>query len=345
LELQHRLIRQAINIAVSKALDDMRGNTRRSLRNLIELGLLFSRSENQRGFFGLVQRAVSEGNNRYYRLASRVIQDVNPDTLKTVGINLGYSSLVNGAHQLQKKQIAENCALPWMVIFDARRCGCVSFELLGRLISEGRKIGICTYVFRAGKQEEMLPFCSMAAGFEECMFFLEAPLGFLQSPETAECLGGFPNLAVAVDMACGDFGREDAQNAFSLLRKNRCLYGYRIDYGEEERAEAISRRLVSEAIGLGNVFGVYVPKIGVSAAARNEVFSEICSKRKEKGQPLILLDWVGDMRFIGEKIRSGMGYFVLDSLTAPKDGEMAPGLLELLKRKARGNIRLSPAAR
>ena len=59
LELQHRLIRQSINIAVSKAMEDMMGNTRRSIRNLLDLGLLFSTSENQKWFFNAAKKVIA----------------------------------------------------------------------------------------------------------------------------------------------------------------------------------------------------------------------------------------------------------------------------------------------
>jgi len=58
-ELQHRLIMQTINIAVSKAMEDMKTNTKRSIRNLIDLGLLFSRSENQKWFFSTAKKVIS----------------------------------------------------------------------------------------------------------------------------------------------------------------------------------------------------------------------------------------------------------------------------------------------
>jgi hypothetical protein len=50
LDIDARLARQAIGIAVDKAMDDVKGNPRRSIRNLIDLGLLFSQSENQKWF-------------------------------------------------------------------------------------------------------------------------------------------------------------------------------------------------------------------------------------------------------------------------------------------------------
>jgi len=51
MSLQYLLTRRAINIAIGNALEDMQSNTRRSIRNMIDLSLLFSKSENHKQFF------------------------------------------------------------------------------------------------------------------------------------------------------------------------------------------------------------------------------------------------------------------------------------------------------
>lgn len=105
LELQHRLIRRTINIAVSKAMEDMKSNTNRSIRNLIDLGLFFSTCENQKWFFNAAKNVIANPKNPYNSLVKRMISDVNNDTIKKVGLNLGYSSLVYGANKLKKSRI------------------------------------------------------------------------------------------------------------------------------------------------------------------------------------------------------------------------------------------------
>jgi hypothetical protein len=50
LELQHRLIRRTINIAVSKALEDMKSNTKPQHRNLMIGPVIFQQVENQECF-------------------------------------------------------------------------------------------------------------------------------------------------------------------------------------------------------------------------------------------------------------------------------------------------------
>ena len=136
-DLQHRLVRQAINIAVSKAMDDMRSDAKRSIRNLVDLGLLFSKSENQKQFFGIAQEVISNPKNAYHSLTARAIADVNNDTIKKVGLNLGYSSLIYGANKLRKRQEFFDDLLPWLLIFDISDFSAESSNQMRRFIAEG----------------------------------------------------------------------------------------------------------------------------------------------------------------------------------------------------------------
>lgn len=81
-DLQHRLTRQTIHIAVGKALEDMKSNTRRSIRNLIDLGLLFSHSETQKWFFHTAKKVISNPRNPYNALAARMIADLQYDGIR-----------------------------------------------------------------------------------------------------------------------------------------------------------------------------------------------------------------------------------------------------------------------
>ena len=115
LDIDARLARQAIGIAVDKALEDVKGNTRRGIRNLIDLGLLFSQSENQKWFFGAAKQVIENPKNPYKALVSRVVRDIEPETIRRVGINLGYNALTYGVKKLRKKQEALGVNLPWML--------------------------------------------------------------------------------------------------------------------------------------------------------------------------------------------------------------------------------------
>ena len=77
-------MRQTINIAVSKAMEDMKGNMGRSIRNLLDLGLLFSKSETQKWFFTAARKVAANPKSPYNALVKRILSDIDNDTIKKV---------------------------------------------------------------------------------------------------------------------------------------------------------------------------------------------------------------------------------------------------------------------
>lgn len=311
LELQHRLIRQTINIAVSKAMKDMRSNTKRSIRNLIDLGLLFSQSENQKWFFNTAKKVISNPRNPYNALAARMIADVDNDTIKKVGLNLGYNSLTYGANKLRKRQVAMDCPFPWLLIFDISESCPDFFQQLENLIREGQELGIYSYVFCPHNANDMTSFCEVAKRFEECLFIFKVS-SVLISDQTAESLSKIHNAVISIQMTdAADLNCESFINAFRILKQNRCFYGFHVSYNEDNIKKVSTPEYIRSAIKLGNLFGVYIADNGVSDACRDAVYSFACNERGEAGQSLITLEWFRDMWLTSEKILSGRGYMAI----------------------------------
>ena len=307
MELQHRLVRQAINIAVSKAMEDMKGNTRRGVRNLIDLGLLFSQSENQKWFFNTAKKIISNPKNPYNSLAARIVTDIDNDTVKKVGLNLGYNSLIYGANKLRKRQAVIECAVPWILAFDIYGSCSGTFHCLENLISEGQELGIYSYVFCLHEANDFVMLCEIAKRFHECLFVFQVP-STLITKKAIETLSKKHNAVVSIQMTDMSFRCENTVNAYRILKQNRCLYGFHVTYNEDNMTQIATPEYIHSAIELGNLFGVYVADNGVSDTCKNAVYIFACKERGEKGQPLIALEWFHDVRYVSEKILSGGGY-------------------------------------
>ena len=307
LELQHRLIRQTINIAISKAMEDMKGNTRRSIRNLLDLGLLFSTSENQKWFFNTAKKVIANPQNPYNALAARMIADVDHETIKKVGLNLGYSSLTYGAKKLRNWQVAMDCRFPWLVIFDISESRPDVFSRLEKLVYEGRELGIYSYILCPHEADDIVALCRIAKQFDECLFVFKISSALI-TDQTAMALGGIHNTAVSIQAEAADLKLENPANAFRILRQNRCLYGFHVTYNGDNMRSLTTPEYIRCAIELGSIFGIYIAGDGVSDACREAVYTFACKERGEFGQPLIALEWCNDMRNISEKILSGGGY-------------------------------------
>jgi len=212
MELQHRLIKQTINIAVSKAIEDMKGNTKRSVRNLVDLGLLFSQSKNQKWFFKTAKKAISNPQNPYNALAARIISDIDNDTVKTVGLNLGYNSLVYGANKLRKKQETTRLTIPWLLIFNNFGSHPDTFHHIENLISAGQELGIYSYVFCPQNTNEIESLSKITKRFKDCLFIFQVP-SILITDEMMLSLKGNHNTIVSIYLENDDLNCESTVKA------------------------------------------------------------------------------------------------------------------------------------
>jgi len=310
-ELQHRLVRQTIEIAVTKGMEDMESNAGRSIRNLIDLGRMFAKAENQKWFFDMVKKVFSNPRNPYKLLATRILTDIDRDTVKTVGINFGYGSLVCGAGKLRKHQELLNTDLPWMLRFTRSRDAADAYAGAGYVVGESAEMGIGSYVFCAYTPADVRTACDAAERYPDCVFFVEADLDAI-TPQTTRMLYPLRNVAVCLRTRAVDWGGRRLERVSALLRQARCFYGFRIEYDEENAADIACNRFIRSAIALGHLFGVYVAAPGVSRACADAVYDFVCEERGEQGQPLIALEWRRDMRYISGRIRVHGGCMNLD---------------------------------
>ena len=232
-DLQHLLVRQAIDIAVGKALEDAKGNVKRSLRGLIDLGLLFSKNDTHKRFFVSTQKAIANPANIYVPMVKRMISDVDCDTIQKIGVNLGYNSWTYGVGKLKKKQLELGERIPWLLIIDISKSAPTIFNHLKRLITESQGIGIYSYIFIMHKQDDMLALCEIANCLNECLFIVKTPAALI-SEQTAAVLGKTHNVMISIQTVDTGFGNACNANAFRLLKRNRCLYGYHVYYGEKK---------------------------------------------------------------------------------------------------------------
>ena len=337
MELQHRLIRQTIHIAVSKAMEDMQSNTKRSIRNLIDLGLLFAKSENQKWFYSAAKKVIANPQNPYNSFAARMLANVDNDTVKTVGLNLGYNSLTYGAEKLKKRQDDLGFPVPWFLIFEFCESGPDFFQQMERLIMEGRELGIYSYIACPREKDDMKAICEIAERFEDCLFIIKATSDLI-TEQTAEMLGKMRNAMISIQMSDKPLCCENNVNAFHLLKENRCLYGFHVSYNESTAERVTAPGYIDAAIGLGNLFGVYIAENGVSPICRNSVYAFACHTRGANGRPLVTMEWDRDIQNISEKILSGDSGGTLD-LAQRIYGEyvktkemLAHSLLEILQK-------------
>lgn len=337
MELQHQLIRQAIDMAATKALGDIHNNAGRGLRYLVDLGLLFSSSDMQKAFFIEAQRSLANPKNPYPILAARLVADVEHDTLKTVGLNLGYNSLVYGAARLQKLYETQGAVIPWLLVFDVAEPGINGLHQLERCVAEGVELGIYSYVLDLHEVEPLLSACEVARRFDDCLFVIKTTSDLIQE-RTARAIGRTPNAMASVQITGADLNGEAEAGASRLLREAHCIFGFHVFYNEANTARLVKPELLQTAICMGFHYGVFVAEPGVSDACREAVYAFVRRERGASGRALVPMEWERDMQFISEKILSGrknIPFFlsgnVYDEYRRARDS-LTNALLDLLQR-------------
>lgn len=306
MDMHHRLMRQTIDIAVRKAMVDIQKDAKRSIRNLVDLGLFFSRSENQKWFFSTAKKIVSNPCNPYNRLISRLLAEVEHETVKTVGINLGYSSLTYGSGKLKKMHMETGVPLPWIILFDALEACGDFLRFMEAFIGQGSEMGIYCYILRSFGKEDITALCNIAKHFGECTFILDTEPEEI-TEQNAGAINAVHNMLVYVRSQRGELEEERCVNAFEILRKSRCFYGFLTGCNDGNISRVTAPEYIQSAILHGNRFGVYVADEDASEACKEELYSFVCSERSEEGQPLVTFDWFSDIRHISSRILSGGG--------------------------------------
>ncbi|HPY63254.1 MAG TPA: hypothetical protein PL100_02000 [Bacillota bacterium] len=311
MELQHRLVRQAIDIAISKAIDDMKSDAKRSLRNLIDLGLFFSKGENQINFLNTAKEVISNPTNPYHSLIARMVADINNETIKKAGLNFGYSSLIYGANKLRKRREVFADPLPWLLIFNVYESSSETFDLMKKIIAVGRKSGIYSYIVCPNKPQDVEAVCEVAQSFDDCLFVMSLSSEQI-SEHSAEIVGNTINMIVSVKVSGSEFCNKKDENTFHMLKKNHCLFGFQISYNDSNIEQVAVAEYIDSAVNCGNTFGVFIADEVASEKCQAAMYKFACEVRGVNGQALIAIEWIQDMQYVSERILSGDGYMQMD---------------------------------
>lgn len=169
--------RTVIETLARKALKDMKDSPERSMRNFIDLAVLFSDGRFKDEFLCSIQELLQDENSAYYLMARDTAHHIDDESLLTFGMNIGYNSCTSGARIIRKIEKAEGFDIPWALyleiaddLFDEHK-----FDY-DAAIKIGKRLGIHTYLlFSDRNHEKLLPVISKN---KDCAFML------LCEPET-----------------------------------------------------------------------------------------------------------------------------------------------------------------
>lgn len=98
---------------VRRTLFEVPRDSRRSIRNLVDLGLEVSGSRLQKRMMGVFQGMLDHEDSPYYDLILNTIHHVDHDLLTTFGVNFGWNALTAGAAHIREMEVHRGHNIPW----------------------------------------------------------------------------------------------------------------------------------------------------------------------------------------------------------------------------------------
>lgn len=298
---QQSVMHIMIETIIRRAIKDMEDAPERSVRNLIDLAMKFSKSCIQNLFFEVLQQMMNQEGNAYYKHIQDVVAHVDADYLITFGINLGYNSCTVGAEKIQAMKQEYACSIPWAMPlsfgfdedeFRKKQAGYLS------LIQQGKHLGIYTWaMFADSLNHRML---SLPELHPDCAFLLFCnPEGITEA--ILENITGCKNLMPVV-LCKDDLQIEQTEKLCRRLRSEKILYSVYYIYQEKDRQQILNGELFCSLEQLHPAFLIMIPDKTACEELRRTVCRKIRDERMQQKYQTILVDLYGDLFWIQHTI-------------------------------------------
>ena len=228
--------RAVLELIVRQSLHEMKGDPRRGIRNLVDLGREVSGGRIQDRFLNMIQQTLKGENSPYYDMVQRIVNQADLKRLLKFGVNLGWNSLTQGTKCIRTLEEKKGCHIPWSLIFHMEAGkDSLEYETYFRVIREGMAAGIYNYVIFAADIRSVHMAVRLAADSQECAFWLLLPEAFFaegQAEELIRCANILPGIYGQ--------GSELEEGACQLRRRKIPYFIYRCYTNQEDVEEIVS---------------------------------------------------------------------------------------------------------
>lgn len=289
------LKRILIESTLNKTIKDAKESPRRTLRNLIDMGLIFSKGQHQKDFLNSARALLQNEDSQYYKLAEDIFFHVNENFLFRFGINLGYNGCVKGADRIREKEREKEISIPWSlsIIIDDEKLK-KQPQIYQKIIEEGMGLGIYVYrLFLIGGDPERV--IGLMERYPDCAFAV-----FLKHTViTDRFIRRMTELGIALTSVCAD---EKTENICRKFREAGLLFAVCCRYQEREKERLLSEQWFVEVTRYSPHFVFLYPDASCSSQARNEIYRRILEERRNQKQPFLCMDLIRDFCEIDQMI-------------------------------------------
>lgn len=293
-----------------------------------------------------IRKAISDPSDPYYPYVRHILNDVDPEIVKTLIVNFFINgNLVGGPIQEELRQ-KYKCNIPWTILLDPTSAcnlhctGCwaaeygnklnLSYDEIDDIIKQGKEMGVYFYIYTGGeplvRKDDLIRLCEK---HDDCVFMAFTNGTLIDETFADEMLrvkNFVPSISLegskeATDSRRGDGVYDKAVKAMKLLREKKLLYGISCCYTSENYDSITSEAYWDMMIEMGAYFVWYFHYMPVGNDAsvelmpnpeqRELVYRRIREQRARK--PLFAMDFQNDAEFVGGCIAGGKNYLHINA--------------------------------
>lgn len=302
--------------------------------------------ENHKKHLQTFKGIVKDPDSNWYQLMERFFDELSPATRQNFMINFMINSGVVGIPIQDKMKKKYDCNVPWAILIDPTsacnlKCtGCwaaeydktdsLSYDLLDRVIREGKELGIYMYIYSGGeplvRKNDLI---KLAEEHSDCAF-LSFTNATLVDEEFAKRLGELGNFGLAIsvegfeeetDMRRGKGTYNKVMKAMDLLKKEGVVFGFSTCYHKYNTESVGSEDYLDFLIDKGCMFGWYftympigtdaVTDLLVTSEQREYMYHQVRDLRSRK--PIFIMDFWNDGEYVNGCIAGGRNYLHINA--------------------------------
>lgn len=291
--MDHSTNQSIIETTVNNAIKRIQNDPERSIRNIVDMALMFSNGRFQKKFFEIAQHMLENENSSFYSMIPSVIANVDSKRITTFGINLGYHSCTKGARIIRKTE-EEGYNVPWCIALELKQTIYhQEKESYFSLIEQGQTLGIYTWFIN--------PFSNMLATLELAEHFSDSAFIIICKPtDISETLldefSEIYNVFFALNYEDG------IENACTLLRKRKFLFSIAYKYQKDDIANILNHSFLYDFSSLHSIFSIFYADSDCPHETRKQVYDYVQRMRFEQCFQTIPFDLIYDIQLIDEII-------------------------------------------
>ena len=337
---------KATEIAIRQGIQKIKENPEKNLPRIVDVIKVFDKENMYANYYEAVEKFTSEPNNNWYKFMVNVLNDIDEKSVEKFLCNFIVNSAIKGISKNHEIKEKEGCSAPWAIVMDPTtacnmKCtGCwaadygrslnLGYDLMDRIITEGKEIGCYWYLYTGGeplvKKDEIIKLCKK---HNDCIFvaFTNATLIDEEFVKEVKEVGNL-SFSISVegteestDMRRGKGAYQKVMEAMDLLKENKILFGFSTCATSMNAEYIMSEEYFDKMIEKGCKYGWFFNYMPVGCGAqtdllttpkqREDMYYKIGEYRKTK--PIFTIDFWNDGRFVGGCIAGGKHYMHINA--------------------------------